>query len=291
MKGGDAFDQLLPAFLDLPYALPRARELGRVGRRVRVEFGSFREYQPYSPGDDLRALDWKVLARTGERVLRRFDDWEHRSLLLGVDLSASLASRWEGLSRLLRLYMFLGLYGYDSVELLVSREGRLLHRLYEGLGAWGRFRAEWEELKPAGRSGLAPLARRLAQNSKRRPGILLSDWMPEEEAMGAFGLLEGSAFVLLFPRLPMEDPRVAPGSLGLGEGAQLLDPETGARLEVEDLARALPIFRDLQQDWEQARIHQARCHGLPFFAATLPPEPDRDTHAWLPFLHFGGAKA
>ena len=293
MSGGDRFDQLLPAFLDLPYALPRARELGRVGRRVRVEFGSFREYQPYSPGDDLRALDWKVLARTGERVLRRFDDWEHRSLLLGLDLSASLASRWEGVSRLLRLYLFLGLHAFDSVELLVAQGGEVRHRLYEGVGSWGRFRAEMGGMRPLGGGGLSLLARALARQAKRRPGIILSDWMPEEEALAAFALLAGSAFVLLFPRVPIEDPAVPLSALALEarSGAKLLDPETGAQLEVQDLARALPAFRTLQHEWETARAHQARRHGLPLLTATLPLqsglEPDRDTHVWLPFLHLG----
>ncbi len=293
MKGGDRFDQLLPAFLDLPYALPRARELGRVGRRVRVEFGSFREYQPYSPGDDLRALDWKVLARTGERVLRRFDDWEHRSLVLGLDLSASLGPRWEGVSRLLRLYLFLGLHAFDSVELLVAQGGKVRHWLYEGVGSWGRFRAEMEEMHPQGRSGLPLLARALARRAKRRPGILLSDWMPEEEALTAFALLAGSAYVLLFPRVPIEDPAIPQSALELETqgGAKLLDPETGAQLEVQDLARALPAFRTLQSEWEAARAYQARRHGLPLLTATLPfhrgQYPDRDTHAWLPFLHLG----
>jgi uncharacterized protein (DUF58 family) len=293
MTGADCFDQLLPAFLDLPFALPRARELGRVGQRIRVEFGSFREYQPYSPGDDLRALDWKVLARTGERVLRRFDDWEHRSLVLGLDLSASMVSRWDGVSRLLRLYLFLGLHAFDSVELLVTQGDDIRHRLYEGIGAWGRFRTELEEMRPRGKSGLPRLARSLARHAKRRPGILISDWMPDDEALEAFRLLEGSAFVLLFPRIPIEDSSVHAGALTLKtqEGAKLIDPETGAQLEVPDLARALPTFRVLQRDWEVARFQHARRHGLPFFTATLPlalgSNLDRDTHAWLAFLHLG----
>ncbi len=284
--GKDRFDQLLPAFLDLPFALPRARELGRVGRRIRVEFGSFREYQAYSPGDDLRALDWKVLARTGERVLRRFDDWEHRSLVLGLDLSASLASRWEGLSCLLRLYVFLGLHAFDSVELLVAQGGKLRHRLYEGVGSWGRFRAEFTGMHPEGKSGLPLLARGLGRISKRRPGILLSDWMPEEEALLAFSMLAGSAFVLLFPRIPLEDFSIPISSLALEtkDGARLQDPETGVQLDVENLVHALPAFRKIQQEWEASRRHQARSQGLPFLSATLP-DPEGDTHSWLPFLH------
>ena len=50
----------------------------------------FEESRPYVPGDDVRAIDWNATARTGTPWLKRF--WEERSctLLLALDVSASM---------------------------------------------------------------------------------------------------------------------------------------------------------------------------------------------------------
>jgi len=51
----------------------------------------FSEYRPYSPGDDLRYLDWKLLARTDRRYIKRFEDETNVRCHLLVDLSRSMA--------------------------------------------------------------------------------------------------------------------------------------------------------------------------------------------------------
>ena len=51
----------------------------------------FSEYRPYSPGDDLRYLDWKLLARTDRYYIKRFEDETNVRCHLLVDLSRSMA--------------------------------------------------------------------------------------------------------------------------------------------------------------------------------------------------------
>ena len=51
----------------------------------------FTEYRPYSPGDDLRYLDWKLLARTDRRYIKRFEDETNVRCHLLVDLSRSMS--------------------------------------------------------------------------------------------------------------------------------------------------------------------------------------------------------
>ncbi len=51
----------------------------------------FSEYRPYSPGDDLRYLDWKLLARTDRLYIKRFEDETNVRCQLLVDLSRSMA--------------------------------------------------------------------------------------------------------------------------------------------------------------------------------------------------------
>ena len=50
----------------------------------------FAQHRPYVAGDDLRHLDWKVLARTDKAHLRQFERESQLELLLAVDRSASM---------------------------------------------------------------------------------------------------------------------------------------------------------------------------------------------------------
>jgi uncharacterized protein (DUF58 family) len=49
----------------------------------------FEEVRPYQPGDDVRAIDWNVTARTGEPFIKRYREERELSVIFLVDLSAS----------------------------------------------------------------------------------------------------------------------------------------------------------------------------------------------------------
>ncbi len=50
----------------------------------------FTEYRQYTPGDDLRYLDWKLFARSDRYYLKRFEDETNLRCWLLVDLSRSM---------------------------------------------------------------------------------------------------------------------------------------------------------------------------------------------------------
>ena len=50
----------------------------------------FAEYRAYSPGDDLRHVDWNVFARTERMYLKRYRGETNSQLTLMVDASASM---------------------------------------------------------------------------------------------------------------------------------------------------------------------------------------------------------
>lgn len=57
----------------LRFLLPRLALRGGIGSRLGSRAGEsleFQDYRDYTPGDDLRNLDWTVLARTGREVVR-----------------------------------------------------------------------------------------------------------------------------------------------------------------------------------------------------------------------------
>ena len=49
----------------------------------------FDELRPYVPGDDIRSLDWKALARTGDALIRRYREDRDLTVIFLVDVSAS----------------------------------------------------------------------------------------------------------------------------------------------------------------------------------------------------------
>src|ERR1041384_3132425 len=51
----------------------------------------FTEYRQYSPGDDLRFLDWRLFARSDRFYLKRFEDETNLRCYLLVDLSRSMS--------------------------------------------------------------------------------------------------------------------------------------------------------------------------------------------------------
>src|SRR5437764_7803868 len=98
LNGGGA-----TAFID-PAALMRIKSLELRARVVVEGFLSglhrspyhgfsveFTEYRQYSPGDDLRYLDWKLYARSDRYNLKRFEDETNLRSWLLVDLSRSMS--------------------------------------------------------------------------------------------------------------------------------------------------------------------------------------------------------
>lgn len=49
----------------------------------------FDELRPYVPGDDVRSLDWKAMARTGHALIRRYREDRDLTVVFAVDVSAS----------------------------------------------------------------------------------------------------------------------------------------------------------------------------------------------------------
>jgi uncharacterized protein (DUF58 family) len=52
---------------------------------------SFDEVRAYAPGDDPRAIDWNVTARTGEPYVKQFVEERELTVMVAVDMSGSMA--------------------------------------------------------------------------------------------------------------------------------------------------------------------------------------------------------
>lgn len=77
----------------LPSNKIQRRSSYRSGARDRPVRGRGMEYEEsraYVSGDDVKAMDWRVMARTGEAYTKVFAEERERRFLIAVDLSASM---------------------------------------------------------------------------------------------------------------------------------------------------------------------------------------------------------
>ncbi len=85
---------------------------------------AFADVRPYQPGDDVRAIDWTVTARTGQPFLKRFTEERELTVLFAVDCSASLdfgsrrLTKRAAVAELAALLAFAALHNNDRVGLL-----------------------------------------------------------------------------------------------------------------------------------------------------------------------------
>lgn len=107
-------------------------------RSVRRGYSAeFAEYRPYTPGDDLRHLDWGRMARTDRAFLRQYEDESDWTCLMVVDLSASMAFGTVGYSKA------------DYARTLAGTLASFLHGQGDPVGLL-RFAAGVGDLVPAG---------------------------------------------------------------------------------------------------------------------------------------------
>lgn len=89
----------------------------------------FDEVRPYVPGDDVRTIDWNVTARVGAPYIKRYVEERQLTVMLLVDMSASLdfgsahRSKREAAVELSALLAFSAIYNDDKVGLLLFHAG------------------------------------------------------------------------------------------------------------------------------------------------------------------------
>src|SRR5438105_3200487 len=99
-------------FLD-PAALARIGSMELVAREVVEGFVSGRHRSPYhgfsveyadhrayAPGDDLRGLDWKILARTDKYYIKLFEEETNLRACILLDTSRSMAFKSGAIDKL-----------------------------------------------------------------------------------------------------------------------------------------------------------------------------------------------
>ena len=199
-------------------------------RGTAVEFADYREY---SPGDDIRLVDWKVFARTDRHYLRLYDAERNLLTYLVVDKSGSMEfsgavtrtpAKLEYAARLAAALGYLVLREGD--ELGLSLADTRLHQHLPAGASWSQLNRVLDLLdhvRAGGRTDLGACLEQVFAQTKRR-GVLavMSDFLDADAHFWkSIDLFRRSHFdVMLFQIVHPEElelPAVA--------AARFLDPE------------------------------------------------------------------
>ncbi|MCE2794272.1 MAG: DUF58 domain-containing protein [Planctomyces sp.] len=224
-----------------------------------IEFADHREY---SPGEDLRYLDWNVYARHGDLLIRRFQEEQdlHLWLLLDCSNSMNLADgrKFDLARQLAAALAWIALADLDRISVLACAAGVVeqfpLTRGRERILPLMQFLRGLTASTP--QTSLLESVRQFLHR-RPRPGIavILSDLFDPAGFEAGLDQLRFSGFDLHVIQLhhPLDaDPAV------LGD-AELVDVETGTTLQTTITEHMLSEYRRLfRQHQDAVRNYCAR---------------------------------
>lgn len=198
---------------------------GRHASRQKGGSGEFVDFREYSPGEDLRRLDWKVYARTGKSYVRLYQDETNLLCTLAIDASASMkfgsknssddrGSKLEFAQYLATGFSHIISHGQDQVGLAVLSEN-----LAEAIPCGGtpthlmHVQSTIEKIETTQTVKLAPGLKTLFERtSSRGVLILISDFLTDDldEIFAAIRLFHHRQFEVILLHLVHPDEEELP---------------------------------------------------------------------------------
>src|SRR2546421_4582590 len=157
-------------------------------RGYSVEFAEHREY---TPGDEIRHIDWKAYGKFDRYFIKEYEEETNLRAYLLVDASASMAYRGKHASKfqfaqyVAASLAYLMLHQRDAVG-LVTHDTRLRQIMPPKANAKHLLRVlhTLEQTRPGGETSMAPLWHELAgQLPRRGMVIILSDCFDRLDAL------------------------------------------------------------------------------------------------------------
>jgi uncharacterized protein (DUF58 family) len=222
-----------------------ARERGERRSRRRGRSVEFADYRDYARGDDVRFLDWNLLARLDRFFLKLYHDEDELRVHLLLDASRSMAFgepvKFDHAVRTAAALGAVAIAARHRVRLAVlSEEGAPASPWLRGPPGLGRLFALLEAVRPAGRNALHDGVRRYVMTA-RPTGllVLVSDLLDREG-------VEPVLRALVRPGLDVHLVQIlalAETSPELAGDLRLVDSEERTGLDVDAVPRTLLAYR------------------------------------------------
>ncbi len=245
--------------------------LGRLaGEHRSPAYGSsidFADYREYHPGDDFRRIDYALLARLDQLLIRLFEAEDDLEVRLVIDTSASMAfgEKFNQALRVAAALGFVALTRRDVVSLHYAPM-KLLAPRFRGRGGVPALFKHLSSLQPLGETAFAAAARGVLA----RPGppgitVVLSDLLTTEWKDGLSSLPARGGEVVMVHILSEEDLRPSRGD-DLAGDLDLVDVETGARVSVSLNSDLLSAYEHETQHWVDEVTGRCRQAGVGYLS-------------------------
>lgn len=221
-------------------ALVDSQLAGSYGSTFKGQGIEFEETRPYQPGDDVRAIDWRVTAKSGRPFVKVFREERHSTVYLIVDGSGSLtappigAKPWDRLCEIAGVLGIVASMDQDRVGMILFTD-RIEHIVPPAAGAEQAMRIVRDLVawNPAGqRTDLRVPLERLCRTERRRcVAIILSDFLCGGYRRALRVAATMHELVPIICHHPLE--RLLP-KCGL---LAARDPETGQRMWIDTFSR------------------------------------------------------
>ncbi|HEY5890021.1 MAG TPA: DUF58 domain-containing protein, partial [Acidimicrobiia bacterium] len=230
-----------------------------------VDFADFREY---NPGDDFRRIDYHVLARLDQVLIKLYEADDEVTIRFLLDTSDSMGSegKLDHAKRIAAALGFIALSSHDSVTVHTFPEHGTSPRFAGRAGIPALF-SYLESLEAEGTTPFARAAGHLLSRAGP-PGItiVISDLLtPEWPAL--IGLRSAGSDLTIMHLLAEGD--ISPDLAG---DLMLVDREDGERLTVSVTEDILKTFSNRVSDWKE----EIRSKTLGVGGAYITLTPDSD---------------
>lgn len=242
-----------------------------------IEFSEVREY---TPGDDIRSIDWNVTARTGTPYIKKYNEERELTLMIACDVSGSQQFgskgklKQEAAAELAALFAFSALTNSDKVGLLLfSDQIELFVPPRKGKKHILRLIRELVAFEPKHTGTRIDLALETLNKVIKRQGILIliSDFLAPLDTFAKPFKLAAKKFdlipVILQDKLEWALPR-------LGACVEVVDPETGATdlLSLSDQQLSLHLT-----DYQRSSRQQLQALFNPYKIAPITIDTTQNT--------------
>lgn len=240
----------------------------------------FLDVRSYTPGDDLRHVDWRQTSRRRQPMVRRYRDESASDWFLCIDGSASmgLAGKWRLVFELANALTYALIYGGHRVALAIFAE-RIHSYCPPGRGQhqFATILRHLVNYEPPQRGGASLPG--LCVESVSRSGnlILLSDFLRDDAMIDDLRRLRASVSSARAIQVLGKDEV----TLNASGPARLYDIESGAERRLALSPATHAAASDALQEHKQRLRHVFAALGMPFSACAVGDDWERVLAAHL----------
>ncbi|WLR53139.1 DUF58 domain-containing protein [Bacillus tianshenii] len=237
------------------------------GNRRSKNYGTsmeFADFRAYTPGDDLRQIDWNAFARTNKHYIKRFVNESELEVAIYLDCSKSMSfysEKWKRARQLAAAFAFLALNQEDRASFIPLSSTTSPLPLRKGKHQLASFLKAIDAVRSAEMSLSSALQAEALKKERRQVRVVISDYFePLEHCYESLKRLQQKSTTMLLIQI-LDEEELAPSLSG---EYKLTDAETMFEKEVAVQKHVLAQYDERLEAHSEALRNFASSRGIQF---------------------------